>query len=219
MDEWFLPSIQDDFDLQATFIEQHGEGCYREADWAKAVLVKADKIIGAINDNWADIFVYADCDIQFFRPVKEVLHRAIRGHDIVCQQDHPAGVLCTGFFICRANRKTLRLWKRVRESLRSAGRDQPAFNALVRRPRNLRERLWQLVMRCRVGRLPTAFFGGGTFSGKPWRPGDGLFVPDNAAMHHANWTVGVDRKVAQLSYVRATVDARAVPGHRTGPTW
>jgi hypothetical protein len=56
-----------------------------------------------------------------------------------------------------------------------------------------------------ISLLPPTFFGGGTFSGKTWKQGDKIPVPPNPIMHHANFTVGVENKVAQLKYVRDIV--------------
>jgi hypothetical protein len=56
--------------------------------------------------------------------------------------------------------------------------------------------------------LPVEFFGGGTLTGTLWEPGLPLTVPENIFVHHANWTVGVSNKIAQLSYVRKIVEER-----------
>ena len=62
--------------------------------------------------------------------------------------------------------------------------------------------------RFRWGFLPKEFFGGGTLTGKSWEPGLLLPVPKKIVLHHANWTVGVENKLAQLAYVRSVVANR-----------
>ncbi len=56
--------------------------------------------------------------------------------------------------------------------------------------------------------LPASFFGAGTESGKAWRPGDEILVPPDAIMHHANWTEGLENKLAQLEHVREKYEAK-----------
>jgi len=56
--------------------------------------------------------------------------------------------------------------------------------------------------------LPRQFFGGGTLAGKAWKPGMVLQVPQDIVLHHANWTIGIENKIAQLKYVKNVVDSR-----------
>ena len=58
------------------------------------------------------------------------------------------------------------------------------------------------------GYLPIEFFGGGTLTCKIWEPGKSLPVPQNIIMHHANFTKGVDNKIAQLHYIKDIVKQR-----------
>jgi len=134
---------------------------------------------------------------------------AIEGYDIVCQRNDPNedGQLCTGFFIIRANHRTLKLWKLVRESVKKAGRDQFAFNRILRR---LNHWWWNFRYKCpriNYNYLPNRFFGGGTLTGKIWEPGMELLVSNDIVLHHANWTVGVENKIAQLEYVKGIVES------------
>ena len=153
--EWFLRTLKDDYELELYQCDVQGQGTYMKEDWSQAVLFKSTKIIEAIRKNWGEVFVYSDMDVIFFAPTKPAILTCITDKDIVCQLDEPTGNLCTGFFGIRANATTLRLWQEVQNSVEREGRDQIAFNRLVREFEGLR-----------VGYLPASFFGAGTFSGR-----------------------------------------------------
>lgn len=189
--EFLLPTLQDDYEVCLFPCHVRGEGRYLEADWTEAVLFKADTIIRAIKESPGGMFVYADMDVVFLAATRTALLESLRDADIACQLDDPQGNLCTGFFAIRANDRTLKLWQQVRECVTRERRDQPAFNRLVRLTEGLR-----------CAYLPTSFFGTGTFTGRSHRPGERFHIPARAAMFHANWTVGVDNKIALLAEAR-----------------
>jgi MoaA/NifB/PqqE/SkfB family radical SAM enzyme len=187
-DDWFLRTLKDDYEVCLRPCDVSGQGTYMQDDWKRAVLFKSTRIIEAIEENWNDTFVYSDVDVIFFAPTKPTILRSLADKDIVCQLDDPVGNLCTGFFGVRANEATLRLWQQVRQSVEREGRDQQAFNRLVREQKDLR-----------AGHLPLCFFGVGTFSGRQVHGTERFYIPRNAAMFHANWTIGVDSKIMLLA--------------------
>jgi len=102
-----------------------------------------------------DVFVYSDVDIQFFKPVNALLIDAIEGYDIVCQKDHPDdGQLCTGFFVIKATKRTLKLWKLVHQAIKKEGQDQLAFNRFIRRLKYWPWNLWYLCPSIKDNYLP-----------------------------------------------------------------
>jgi MoaA/NifB/PqqE/SkfB family radical SAM enzyme len=193
-DEWFLRTLQDDYELRLHPCDIRGPGTYMHEDWTRAVLFKSERIIEAIEENWDDVFVYSDVDVMFFRSTKAEILTALTDRDIVCQIDDPAGNLCTGFFGARANDATLRLWRDVRRSVGREGRDQLAFNRLLRQQPGLR-----------AGALPRSFFGAGTFAGRRMDGRQRFHIPPNAVMFHANWTLGVENKLALLARAHEVV--------------
>ncbi len=192
--QWFLPSLKDDLRLEEHYAQMPGGDIYMEEDWAQGVVFKSETIINAIKANRGRTFIYSDVDIQFFKPIKDILLEAIGDKDIVCQRDDPRGQLCTGFFVMRSNDKMLKLWEDVHAAAKKERRDQLAFNRLIK-----------VYSDIRYGYLPQTFFGGGTFFKKIWKPGRPLYIPLGAIMHHANWAIGQDHKSKQLEYVRRVV--------------
>ncbi len=201
-DNWFLPSIQDDFDLVIEFHEQTcPSASFMSAGWTSTTIKKVELIIRAIEENWGKIFIFSDVDIQFFTPIQNQIEQLMEGKDMVIQKNHPNGMLCSGFFACRSNEKTLQLWQDAHKLMFNNKKisDQVALNRGLKKD-NKYNVTWS--------HLPNTFFGGGTLTGHGWRPGKRLPIPKNIVIHHANYTKGIKNKIAQLKYVRNTVNAR-----------
>lgn len=204
-DEFFLPSIQDDFDIIFEFCEQTCPSAkFMSEGWTKTTMRKVELIIRAIKENWGSIFIFSDVDIQFFAPIQNVILEYMHDKDMVIQKNSPNGVLCSGFFACRGNEKTLKLWKDVKKTMKksASNSDQNSLNQCIKRSsqRNPYNVVWDY--------LPDTFFGGGTLTGCEWSPGTLLPIPQGIMMHHANWTKGIKNKIEQLRYVRDEVSKR-----------
>ena len=211
-EKFLIPSIQDDFEIVSQEFDQECSTAeFYNHGWKKTTIRKVEFIINAIKENWGKIFIFSDPDIQFFKPIKQILLSIIskKNLDLAIQLDKPKNsdslwpnkVACTGFFICKGNEKNLRLWEDIKlKMITSEHSDQASFNLLLSENNNPYQLEWEY--------LPIEFFGGGTLTGIYWKPGKSLPVPENIAMHHANWTVGVPNKIKQLEYVKNVVELR-----------
>jgi hypothetical protein len=135
-DKFFLPSIQDDFDVILEFCEQTCSSAkFMNEGWIETTIRKVDLILRAIEENWGSIFIFSDVDIQFFCPIQNTILMCMQDKDMVIQRNSPSGVLCSGFFACRANEKTLRLWTDVKEKMKQGGSysDQKSLNHCIKR--------------------------------------------------------------------------------------
>ena len=135
-DTFFLPSIQDDFEIIFEFAPQTSQtAVFMSEGWTATTMRKVDLIIRAIEENMGDVFIFSDVDIQFFAPIQECIEKLIEGKDIIMQRNNPEGVLCTGFFACRANEKTLLLWKDVKKHMHDnkLHSDQISFNKCIKK--------------------------------------------------------------------------------------
>jgi len=115
----------------------------------------------------------------------------MEGKDMVIQKNQPNGQLCSGFFACRGNEKTLQLWQDAHQLMVDNKKisDQIALNRCLR-GKNKYNIVWNY--------LPNIFFGAGTLTGHGWKPKRKLPIPKNIVMHHANWTKGIKNKIAQV---------------------
>jgi len=223
--KWFLSSLKDDYEIILKPLSYKGKPVlFKDENWSDIMREKAQLIVKAIQDNWGKPFIYSDPDVQFFKETKSHLLKALKNKDLVAQCDDPQGALCAGFFICRGNNKTVKLWQDVIKFITSEYVDQDILNQLllIQRKSFLGKLLVKYHYRAAIkssqhglndykvkwGYLPMEFFSGGALTGKLWRPGMDLPVPENIIMHHANWTRGVENKIAQLNYVRNIVNAR-----------
>jgi len=199
-DEWFMPSLQDDYEVQSCRNDIEGGGSFMSSDWTESVLFKAHTIIDAIQNNWGELLVYSDVDVCFFSSTKQRILHAMHNRDIVLQVDDPAGNYCTGFFALRANEQTLSLWQRVAQAIPLQRRDQLAFNIIIRQMPELR-----------CGYLSREFFGTGTFLAELWQPGIPFYIPWQPVMYHANWIIGIDSKLKALQQADRII-RRGMPG-------
>lgn len=216
LQEWFLPSLNDQLPVEIRYIPQLCDGSYKSAGWTSAMLEKVALIESAIADNFGGEFVYSDVDVQFFGSIVEVLKNLSCEIDLFFQKDSPSGMLCAGFFLCRANERTASFWRHVRETLRRSpgSGDQDIVNRLLRPQEKGMASIWRwfaspLEAMTSFGYLPDSFFGAGTFTGKLWNPGDAVPMPVCPLVHHANWTVGTPNKIAQLMWVRKQLSSSA----------
>jgi hypothetical protein len=204
-DKYFLPSIQDDFDIIIENVDQTCSSAqFMNKGWTKTTIQKVNLIIRAIHENWGEIFIFSDVDIQFFAPIKKIIIDLMKDNDLIMQKNCPDGVLCTGFFACIGNERTLALWTAVKSTMikNKSQSDQISFNQCIKRhsktnPYGVK---WNY--------LPNIFFGAGTMSAYPgynWTVGKTLNIPDSIVMHHANWTKGIKNKIAQLKFVKNSV--------------
>lgn len=211
-ERYFLGTLADDFEIVARRMHQScPTGQYNTPGWGESVRQKIPLILEAVEASFENgFFIFADVDIQWFGTVKPRLRRLLAEYpaiDVFFQQDalkHPRGLgnICTGFFVCKGNIRTRAFWSLVGESMRRTGwGDQITAQTIIRHG---------LVRGLRVGSLPSEFWGPGANESLPlrWEPGMHLDPPAELLVHHANWTVGVPNKIAQLEAVARTVRLR-----------
>ena len=211
-DEWFLPSLQDDqFLILEKFDQKCPSGVFETEGWMEMMRHKVDFVIKAICENEGRIFIYSDVDVQFFGQISAIIEREMNGKNMLFQQDDPDGLACAGFFACRGSATTLEFWKNVRAYFEAYNvNDQIALNAMLSRVGSQKHIRW--------GMLPNTFYSPGVNRyGKEWqwKPGIQLQIPEKIVMHHANWTKGISKKIAQLEYVRSLVEQRKNDGSNT----
>lgn len=222
MNEFFLPSIQDDYDI---IIEKHEQQCasgeYMANGWLETMIHKVDIVIRGIKENWNKVFIHSDVDIQFFRPTKDIILSCMEGNDIAIQAMNPIRYgVCAGFFACRGNEKTLNLWLKIRALLVKAMNGFIPFTEEDREEDRKDKSLLgslvevhdQSILNSLINTsnpynikwcyLPEEFYGSYPIEGGRWVFGKKLNIPKNIIMHHATWTVGLENKQAMLAYVR-----------------
>ena len=125
---------------EAQWVDVDAMGRHRER--LQALTPMRVTLFRALAEHGID-FIHSDADAFWLRDPRPWL-REQEGHDLLgsqgiglpkAQYDRHGFVLCAGFFLCRANPRTVRLWSTVEESLAGCPDDQVCLNlALLNDP-------------------------------------------------------------------------------------
>lgn len=218
--KWFLKTAQkaDNFDF---ILENKNQkcfnSCFMEEGWVETMIDKVNLILRAIKENPGQVFIHSDVDIQFFRPIREIIEKKIKNKDAIFQREFQ-GEICAGFFAAWGNEKNFSLWNDIKTDLTQQNRlnDQDLLNQkLLNSSPTICRKLSHRILKwhkswlpnkynLKWGYLPTTFFNPVLDKKKIflWEPGVKLNIPNKIVLHHANWTIGVENKIKQLEHVR-----------------
>ncbi|MBM4309974.1 MAG: glycosyltransferase family 77 protein [Deltaproteobacteria bacterium] len=136
-DEWFLKTLRDDWELHIVDLDDvpQGNGDYLSREWYYCIRKKFDILLDAIAANPDGIIIWADIDIQFFRPCAGIIRRCLQDRDIVFQRWNRSGSeINSGFMAIRCNDRSRAFFKAVSATdfSRRAFADQDAINDLLK---------------------------------------------------------------------------------------
>jgi hypothetical protein len=212
--DWFLRTLPSD--LEPVVHRREAQPVeFAQDHWHEVVGQKLDILLDAlIATTDGDVLLMSDVDVAFYTPVMEDVVRQMADRDILFQNNRPSlpeGVehLCSGFMVVRATARSVAFVAAARDLLRAAndprvGDQRACIEVLRSRPGMVR---W--------GFLPTTYWSPGDPRGR-WTPGMSLSPPDGIVLHHANHTVGVANKIAQLRLVAELIAPRGTGGGATG---
>jgi len=158
-------------------------------------------------------FVFCDVDIRFYGLVVEDLLEIGEktddaadgdGPNPLFQSDGPGGP-CTGFMLWYPCPWAVALVEDVIQVMGEKHIEDQIGMQHVLRDRGLTAAL-----------LPERYWTVGQ-TGRHWNPGDPVRPPSDLLMHHANWTVGVENKMALLDAVRLAHATPAPQGYDLPP--
>lgn len=184
---YFLKTLPKDLDVVSHKIPQNCPSAnFYETGWADTCFKKTEIFLRACEENFNDIFVFSDVDIQFFtNSIVEDLLVELQDYDLACQFDTGFLPYCSGFFICRSNSRTLDLFNTINQKY--IREDQTSLNCYINK--------------CKAKFLSNKFYTVAQSIGTVWS-GQDFNIPTNIVLHHANWVVGVDNKIVLLDLVR-----------------
>ena len=198
-ENYFLSSLPKDLEPHAT-IHTEPYVDYGVTPFGERTRSKLHFMAEACKENFGEIIVFSDADVQFFGPIKKILIEELDDFDIACQQ---GGIftyfsLCPGFFVCKCNDMTLKLFDNMKKFFRID--DQFSLN----------EQKWICKYKCLS---PTRFFTIGQVlylnnksKSKRWQEGVDFMVPETILMHHASGVVTLEKKLKLLDVVRMKVN-------------
>jgi hypothetical protein len=234
LDGWLAPSLDAGFQLEMVPLPQlTPTGSYLESGFQQLTRAKA-ALFRDLAATPGPPWLLADADIQLFGLRPERLRQLLGDRDLAFQRDEAAGRANSGFVVVRPGASVAALAARVLDQIdRRRTHDQSELNRALGLSHTARwRRRWNRWIsahpvaghapQCRSlqrsGRtrpegvrwrfLPRSFYTPGLSRLAVWRPGDPVHPPRDIEMHHANWTIGLDHKIAQLEAVRRAVLAR-----------
>lgn len=198
VDNYFIPSIRDkDINLVVDMVPQECSGVYMKDNWHSSMLTKLDLCKKLAEGR--EVFIHSDCDVQFFRPIKDSAEKALTDFDIVFQHDGQ-GHLCLGLFCAKPSKKLSELFSATQEIIRNHNiESQQAIN-LILRTKNFPYDFSSI----RYGYLPNSWWTHGADLFKVWC-GEELYPPEGIVAHHANWVEGVENKIRLLNHIMKKV--------------
>ena len=197
--EYFLKSLNNltNIELIAKELVQESEtGDFLSTGFFNTMVKKVELIISACRENPNQLFIYADCDIQFFGDIVDPLIAELGDFDIACQNDvapfRDRLTYCAGFFICRANDRVLNMFTEILKEMQ-------LVNPLEYTDQNV---LNEKLDMCSHKLLSNQFYTVSQSTNTVWNGQADFTIPNNLLMHHANWTVGVANKLKLLESVK-----------------
>jgi len=183
-----------DMDLVIRKIPQEcSSASFMNSGWMNSMRKKMEYVMDAILETKGkdEFFIHSDCDIIFFNKFRDSIIDELGDNDIACIDD--VSMLCAGFFIARPNDKILSLFQNVLKNMdyfgegRGSG-DQLAMNHFIK----------QLNIKAKpLGKQYHNIFHS---IKKEWTPevGDTFDMPNKIMLHHANFTRGIENKLALM---------------------
>ena len=160
---------------------------YMGKGWQETMHRKVQYVMQALDETpEGEWFVHSDCDVVLFPGWADlILDWPECPHDMMIQNDLRYEILCAGFFFCKSNAVTKKLWRTVYDEMHLYDHDQTALNVILQRTPDINVRV-----------LSPSYFTYGALDRGVWE-GEPFKIPDvkNLKMFHANWTKGVENKI------------------------
>jgi len=193
LNNYFLSSIPKDDNFEVIiekFPQECSSGNFMESGWMQTMHKKISYVLRGIEENPNKVFIHSDCDVYFFKQFKDDLLNQMEDCDMIGIDDGGNTISC-GFFACRGNEKTKKLFETVLNNMSKFGNDQHAMNHF--RHDYIKSKI-----------LDLKYFNIHHIIGQQvWNPNiDIPHLNKNILMMHANWTVGVDNKSKLIDKVK-----------------
>lgn len=200
-ENYFLDSYNKFLKSDFVLLESHykqvcEEASYGTPGFGETMIGKLEHIIDNIDTSDKNPLVFSDCDVQFFKNIKQDIIDDLGDYDIKFQDD--VLCVCAGFFVCKQNDKVLNFFKDVLFTLNqtvSRGMDdQQIINIFLNSNKHP----------LRHSKLPkTKYFTVAVSTNAKQWIGQDFHIPEDIIVHHGNWTVGIENKIKLLDYVKS----------------
>jgi hypothetical protein len=190
----FLPSFNQHFAKHcelSTRVLPYCAGSFGEDAFNEMGRESVAYTAGVIKENIGRHMVVSGCDFRFYQDFMPDLERALEGRDLVGINDI-YGPVCGDFLAFVASEKIVALYEWIVANDLQYGNEQWTLNAGIK------------ALGLSVEIMPETFWTVGMQGG--WQ-GGAVNPPKNICLHHANFTIGAENKMALLDAVQAAVAA------------
>jgi len=194
LNDWFMKTISDT-DKDKVIVKKFEQACssgeFMSEGWNVTMLKKVEYIQECIALDKP--FFHLDSDIQFFDSWYDEYMEILITEDIDILAQSDGSTICCGFMGINPSNKMKLVFEEVYELTKTgkSGNDQLALNSIINKHN-----------------VKVKYLGEECFSiwrntaGRVWEPGMFVSPPDNMKMHHANFVVGMDKKIELMKQVR-----------------
>lgn len=177
-------------------------GEYMSDGWGKTMKKKVEIILKAIDNG--KIFIHSDSDVIYLDEFEDKILEELGDYDIAFQSDYVKGReiwYCMGFFICKPSERVRDLFTEVYANIdKFSGNDQLSLNNILSTYQNPNDP-GKGFKDIKYKLLSDKFFTYGQTGGEPIWNGHDFELPEGVLVFHANWTVGVSKKLLLMDYV------------------
>jgi hypothetical protein len=153
---------------------------------------------GIIKQNIGRHIVVSGCDLRFYKDIILDIEKALQNCDLVGLNDIH-GPVCGELLAFVASEKIVALYEWIVANDRQYGNEQWTLNAGLR----------ALGLNCQM--MPGTYWTAGMQGTGVWQKGDHVAPPKDICLHHANFTIGAENKMALLDAVQAAVAGDTTP--------
>jgi len=133
--KFFLESIEDDWDLNIIKVDEiDGNSNTGSEQWYKTIYKKVEYIREVISENFGEIIIVSDIDIQFFGKTNDIIIEKIKNNDLLFTKEYDDEPTANGgFIVIKCNENTLRFYDEVLKYDLSTYplADQTVFNLIL----------------------------------------------------------------------------------------
>lgn len=181
-------------------------GSFMTPGWLDSMDIKLRLISEALEQE--SQFIFADCDIQFFRSFVSDIVEQLKSVDMVFQEDRES--LCAGFFGCNSNERTKQLFTSIHTHFRSLVNDQVALNNFkdTITYKLLDKEQYYTIGNFFENKNDTFVWNNLTYiiPSNIWDNTTNIIPPKNIVMHHANYVIGTENKLKLLEMIKTNTD-------------
>jgi len=207
LDEYFLPSLEKiKFNMEDLIMKNgnqyDSDGSYTHPKFNTITGDKLKFILNSLLMHEDEEFIcFSDIDIQFFKSFIDDFnenYELYKQYDIIGQNDVPMrgqdGVFCTGFMYIKNTEQVHNFFRTLISNIQKFEHDQYCFNHYKH---EIKTYLLDSNKYFNIALLNNC---------ASWTPNQTNYkIPQDIIMHHANWTVGVENKLALLKFVKENV--------------